>query len=244
MNYVQTFENFLNEGKQADLIVPANDAHDMEEECDYIVELLKKAGVNAGCEAGIGEIEVYLKSKGDLAKAKKALEKNALEYTTNEAIVSEGTEYAVVLIGGSIGDKPRPRDAKGYAGMDAKTEELFSLDKAKEKATRMNKTVLSPGEKKHYGLKYIVVPVENGKFIKESIDEGKTIGSLSNEDDAIYVEAKDLLAKELQKAYEEVGKKVQKVIDKAENKGLIVSNLQAQAANDLVDVYRLKFLKP
>jgi len=81
-------------------------------------------------------------------------------------------------------------------------------------------------------------------FLNESISEGKTIGSLSDEDDAIYVEAKDLLAKELQKAYEEAGKKVQKVIDKAENKGLIVSNLQAQSANDLVDVYRAKFLKP
>lgn len=90
MKIRQTFEDFLNEAQQADLIVPANDASDMEEECDYIVELLKKAGVNAGCEAGIGEIEVYLKSKGDLAKAKKALEKNALEYTTNEAEVREG----------------------------------------------------------------------------------------------------------------------------------------------------------
>lgn len=89
---------------------------------------------------------------------------------TFENFLNEGTEYAVVLVGGSIGDKPRPRDAKGYAGMDAKGKELFSLDKAKEKATRMNKTVLSPGEKSHYGLKYIVVPVENGKFIKESVD--------------------------------------------------------------------------
>ena len=31
-------------------------------------------------------------------------------------------------------------------------------------------------------------------FLNESISEGKTIGSLSDEDDAIYVEAKDLLA--------------------------------------------------
>jgi hypothetical protein len=27
---------------------------------------------------------------------------------------------------------------------------------------------LSPGEKKHYGLKYVVVPTNGGKFIKES----------------------------------------------------------------------------
>ena len=75
--------------------------------------------------------------------------------------------YAVVLTGGSIGDKPRPRDARGYVGNDASTEELFTNKEAKEKAKRMNK-ILTPGEKKHYGLKYVVVPVKNNKFIKES----------------------------------------------------------------------------
>jgi hypothetical protein len=42
-------------------------------------------------------------------------------------------------------------------------KELFSLDKAQEKAKRMN-TYLSPGEKKYYGLKYVVAEVENGKY--------------------------------------------------------------------------------
>ena len=85
--------------------------------------------------------------------------------------VNEGTDYAVMLIGGSIGDKPRPRDAKGYAGMEVGAdEELLSQDKAKEKAKRMN-TNLSPGEKSHYGLKYVVVPTKDGKFIKESLNE-------------------------------------------------------------------------
>ena len=87
--------------------------------------------------------------------------------------VNEGAYYAVMLIGGSIGDKPRPRDAKGYAGMDVdKDEWLTDLNNAKAKAKRMN-TNLSPGEKSHYGLKYIVVPVKDGKFIKESLNEGK-----------------------------------------------------------------------
>lgn len=86
----------------------------------------------------------------------------------NESDLYESLEYAVVLTGGSIGDKPRPRDAKGYIGMDAGKEELYSLDKATEKAKRMNNNVLTPGERKHYGLKYIVVPVKAGKFITES----------------------------------------------------------------------------
>ena len=67
-------------------------------------------------------------------------------------------EYAVMLTGGSIGDKPRPRDAKGYVGLSIGDEEVYTLDKAKEKAKRMNKT-LSPGEKSYYKLKYVVVPV-------------------------------------------------------------------------------------
>ena len=83
---------------------------------------------------------------------------------------SADTEYAVMLTGGSIGDKPRPRDAKGYVGLSIGDEEVYTLDKAKEKAKRMNKA-LSPGEKSYYKLKYVVVPVANGKFIKESLNE-------------------------------------------------------------------------
>jgi hypothetical protein len=87
-----------------------------------------------------------------------------------EDFINESGDYAVMMVGGSIGDKPRPRDAKGYAGMDVdKAEWLMSLDNAKAKAKRMNAN-LSPGEKSHYGLKYVVVPVKGGKFIKESED--------------------------------------------------------------------------
>jgi hypothetical protein len=92
-----------------------------------------------------------------------------------EQFVNESEEYAVVLTGGSIGDKPRPRNAKGYEGMDAGKEDLYSLDKAKEKAKRMNTQVLTPGERSHYGLKYIVVPVKGGKFIAESTELNEKI---------------------------------------------------------------------
>ena len=74
------------------------------------------------------------------------------------------------------------------------------------------------------------------------MNEGKTIPALSDADDVIYTKAKDELTKELSKAFEDVGKKIQKIVDKAENKSIIVSNLQSQVANDLVDVYRQKFL--
>ena len=93
MKHLQTFESFLNEAKVADIVVPANDAYDMEEERSYIEETLKKAGVDAGCESSIGEIEVYLKNKRDLSKAKKALDKIGLEFNTNESFLDEAKKF-------------------------------------------------------------------------------------------------------------------------------------------------------
>lgn len=75
---------------------------------------------------------------------------------------SENGKYAVVLLGGSIGEK-RISKIQQLTNKDIMDEELFSLDKAKEKAKRMNK-LLSPGEKKYYGLKYVVAEVDNGKY--------------------------------------------------------------------------------
>ena len=79
-------------------------------------------------------------------------------------IINEGKDnmYSVVLLGGSIGEK-RISKLQHLTGEKVMDEKLFSLDKAKEKAIRMNK-LLSPGEKKYYGLKYVVAEVENGKY--------------------------------------------------------------------------------
>ena len=96
-------------------------------------------------------------------------------YQLNESL-NEATEYAVMLTGGSIGDKPRPKDPRGYVGVEVSADErLYSKDDAKETAKRMNKD-LSPGEKRYYGLKYVVVPVANGKFVRENvITEGQAL---------------------------------------------------------------------
>ena len=75
---------------------------------------------------------------------------------------SENGKYAVVLLGGSIGEK-RISSLKHLTNEKVMDKELFSLDKAQEKAKRMNK-LLSPGEKKYYGLKYVVAEVDNGKY--------------------------------------------------------------------------------
>ena len=101
--------------------------------------------------------------------------------------INENANYAVMLTGGSVGDKSRPRDAKGYVGIDASKETLMSIDDAKAKAKRMNAS-MSPGEKKHYGLKYVVVTAKDGKFIKESedvIDEANETGWENFTDDQL-----------------------------------------------------------
>ena len=123
---------------------------------------------------GKGEVDFphWWQSKIINAKSNLVGAKHYLDFEVKEPAINESadTEYAVMLTGGSIGDKPRPRDAKGYVGLSIGDEEVYTLDKAKEKAKRMNKA-LSPGEKSYYKLKYVVVPVANGKFIKESLNE-------------------------------------------------------------------------
>ena len=78
-------------------------------------------------------------------------------------ILKEETEYTVALLGGSIGSKPirSVRELRGIEVIDPNG--ISSKEKAKENAKKMN-GYLSPGEKKYYGLKYVVAEVENGKY--------------------------------------------------------------------------------
>ena len=86
-----------------------------------------------------------------------------------ESFVNESNSmFAVMLTGGSIGDKPRPSNAREFKGMPVpKDEQLFSKEDATAKAKRMNKS-MSPGERKHYRLKYVVVPVNGNLFESDS----------------------------------------------------------------------------
>jgi BRCT domain type II-containing protein len=55
-------------------------------------------------------------------------------------------KYAVVLLGGSIGEK-RISKIQQLTNKDIMDKELFSLDKAKEKAKRMNKLLYKMARK-------------------------------------------------------------------------------------------------
>ncbi len=78
-------------------------------------------------------------------------------------ILKEKKEYGLVMLGGSIGEKPirSVAELKGKTVVDPKV--FPSIEKAKENAKRMN-GYLSPGEKKYYGLKYVVAEIEDGKY--------------------------------------------------------------------------------
>jgi len=74
-------------------------------------------------------------------------------------------QYAAVMLGGSIGQKNirSKRELKGIPVADLNS--VFSeLSEAKAKASRMNRDVLTPGEKNYYGLKYVVAEVLDGKY--------------------------------------------------------------------------------
>jgi hypothetical protein len=70
----------INEAKNPDIVIPANDANDLDEEAVYFKSMLKKAGVDARCEAGVGDVEIYLENKRDLKKAQKVIDENGYQY--------------------------------------------------------------------------------------------------------------------------------------------------------------------
>ena len=85
------------------------------------------------------------------------------EATNITEATEDGFQYATALKGGSIGERSIG-GAYDLKGMQVKgnTSVKDTKAEAKEEAKRRNK-MLSPGEKKYYGLKYIVVQVQDGK---------------------------------------------------------------------------------
>ncbi len=97
--------------------------------------------------------DVYLIEKGDILK---------------ESITENSTfsGYEVLLIGGGIGER-RPKSVKQLKGLpfnETNTSMLFlDYTEALVKAKRMNK-LLSPGEKKYYGLKWVIAEIADGVY--------------------------------------------------------------------------------
>jgi hypothetical protein len=75
----------IREAKTPDLVIPANDADDMQEEADNFASILKRAGIMAKCKTGIGEVEVYLTDKSQASKASRVLQKAGYESQIAEA---------------------------------------------------------------------------------------------------------------------------------------------------------------
>lgn len=81
----------------------------------------------------------------------------------DEGLSLTGPVYDVVMLGGSIGSKSI-RKLSHLSGEEAMGKKVYvDRDEAKAAVKRFNK-MLSPGEKKHYGLKYVVAEVKDGKY--------------------------------------------------------------------------------
>ena len=85
----------MEEGKGGSpIIVPANDANDLDEEAEYFEEMLSDAGIMAKVKAGIGELEIYVTDPADKKKAEKAISKAG--YTMDEAKEDDSVDEATL----------------------------------------------------------------------------------------------------------------------------------------------------
>jgi len=96
----------------------------------------------------------------------------------NESDVDLSQEFAIVRTGGSIGNKPEfPMPVGGEIGTVIQTSD-DDLE-LKEIAKRYRKN-LSPGEKKYYGIRYLVIRLTNSK--RKQSDELKRIQSAGGDE--------------------------------------------------------------
>lgn len=72
------------------IIVPANDAYDLDEEAEYFKEMLSDAGIMADVKAGFGELEIYLTNPSEKRKATKVI--NDAGYSLDEGMETTGYE--------------------------------------------------------------------------------------------------------------------------------------------------------
>jgi hypothetical protein len=70
------------------IIVPANDADDMNAEARYFQSFLKKAGVKAEVEVGVGELEIKVPSNA-YKKAVKTIEAAGYQIGWNESVTED-----------------------------------------------------------------------------------------------------------------------------------------------------------
>jgi hypothetical protein len=104
--------------------------------------------------------------------AKNVLKSNGMDVTKDMIaaivqVLSEGVptlQYDVVQTGGSVGEKA-VRNIKELKGSHPKHLSTVhnDIEAAKRSVKRMNK-MLSPGEKKYYGIRYKLAVIENGKY--------------------------------------------------------------------------------
>jgi len=89
---------------------------------------------------------------------------NLIEEAYNNMYENTNIKYVNVLLGGNIGGEVIHSVKILKDKIIDKDETIFDTkDDAKTKTKHLNK-LLSPGEKRYYGLKYVVAEIQDNKF--------------------------------------------------------------------------------
>lgn len=186
LKYLKT--EFANENVNESALIKVTKA---ESKYDYYVNVnnvkyvadfkkLKDGTIEFMVDSGEKATKIFLDKAGKIKssnnlftdKINSEIVKGLKDQKDYDSIINESaSQFAVMLTGGSVGDNNRPSNARGFKGYPVPAnQDLFDKESAKAKAKSMNK-YLTPGEKSHYGLKYVIVPVENGQFVNEGFTE-------------------------------------------------------------------------
>lgn len=162
----------------APLIVPADDAYDLEEEAVYFQQMLQDAGVMARVEAGIGELEIYLTNPMDKRKAAKVIANAGYSLSEGEKKMEEAkplkpfpkskwgkpsadTWFSDVqyFIDTHKSEKLKPTDVIGIGD-----EEMTYADALKKYAGKMREGDMQEGQRPWDFLVYDMDPYLAGKL--------------------------------------------------------------------------------
>lgn len=236
------------------IIVPANDASDLDEEAEYFQDMLQDAGIMARVEAGIGELEIYLTNSMDKRKAEKVISNAGYTTGYNEGMkakeeVSSMEEMDLEEI---LAELEKEEGGKKEEGKKEKVEEAKDKEKMEEAEDDDEVTELTVDELKDI-IRDVLQDVmggaeeETGDEEIEAGEEEKEAGEEESEkaEDEESISLDELLA-ELDNMEEGKDKeKVEEKKEKVEEKKVEEAKKEAsKAKRDLEEAIKvIKFLK-
>ena len=229
------------------IIVPANDASDLDEEAEYFQDMLQDAGIMARVEAGIGELEIYLTNSMDKRKAEKVISNAGYTTGYNEGMkekeeVSSMEEMDLEEI---LAELEKEEGSKKEEGKKEKVEEAKDKEKMKEAEDEDEITELTVDELKDI-IRDVLQDVMGGaeeEAGEEEVEAGEEESEKAEDEESISLD--ELLAeldnmeegKDKEKVEEKKEKDNEKKVEEAKKEA-------SKAKRDLEEAIKvIKFLK-